>query len=162
MDEYTFKHCPKGHYYQGEECPYCKAQATSFNKKSDVEEPATTLAKCKLCPRSHAYIRENCCPYCGETKVIGYCSMITAFSASLKIIFNTACTVRLDDACIKEVSELKVNYLEYAGHTTWYHIEGFPSFNYKSIIEIRGIKQTGKEFVNMVDLMRAVKAISNK
>ncbi len=37
MDEYTFKHCPKGHYYQGDECPYCKAQSTPLNEISRLD-----------------------------------------------------------------------------------------------------------------------------
>ncbi len=48
MDEYTFKHCPKGHYYQGDECPYCKAQ---------------TAKEFKLCSKGHYYQGDEC-PYC--------------------------------------------------------------------------------------------------
>lgn len=47
MDEYTFKHCPKGHYYQGDECPYCKQMADKF----------------KQCLNGHYYKGVEC-PYC--------------------------------------------------------------------------------------------------
>jgi len=53
MDEYTFKHCPKGHYYQGNKCPYCKAQTTP------LEEPLEVVVVDKFDHSSHPKVCYN-------------------------------------------------------------------------------------------------------
>lgn len=37
MDEYTFKHCSNGHYYQEDECPYCKAKESELKIKKAIK-----------------------------------------------------------------------------------------------------------------------------
>ena len=53
MDEYTFKHCPKGHYYQGNKCPYCKTQTTP------LEEPLEVVVVDKFDHSSHPKVCYN-------------------------------------------------------------------------------------------------------
>lgn len=55
-----FKKCPNGHYYQGDECPFCSND--SSNKKDD--------SKMKVCANQHAYDYDlDVCPFCGDSKV---------------------------------------------------------------------------------------------
>lgn len=161
MDEYTFKHCHKGHYYQGEECPYCKAQTTPHD--NTVEEPVQDLSQVKICPNSHAYgPRLNCCPYCGETKVCGRANIVTAWPGTLKIVFNREICVKINNNSETKVSELEIGYLYYGGYYTYYRIVGLSDFNYKSIIQIEGQRFTGKEFIKWIDFMIGVKEIENR
>ena len=160
MDEYTFKHCHKGHYYQGEECPYCKAQTTPYD--NIVEEPVQDMGHLKTCPNGHAYgPRLNYCPYCGETEVCGQIDLVTGWPGVLKFVFDRELFVRINNNSEKTVSELEIGYLYGGGYNTYYGIVGLSDFNYKSIIQIGRHTFTGKEFIKCVDFMIGVKEVEN-
>ena len=54
----TMKVCPNGHYYQGEECPYCEMQNNRYKEY-------------KVCKNNHIYeTKEDRCPYCSSKE---YC-----------------------------------------------------------------------------------------
>lgn len=53
----TLKHCPNGHYYEGEECPYCIK--FGFERVEEKEY--------KVCKNNHIYeTKEDTCPYCSS------------------------------------------------------------------------------------------------
>lgn len=57
-----FKQCPNGHYYRGDNCPYCQSQQ---------DEPNITYVTVKACPNRHAYDKyKQECPVCGSKEVI--------------------------------------------------------------------------------------------
>lgn len=161
MDEYTFKHCPKGHYYQGDECPYCKTQTTPF-KNIIVEDPIQDMGHLKTCPNGHAYgPRLNYCPYCGETMVNGQVDLITGWPGSLKFVFDEKTSVKINNNPENEVIELEIAYIYGRGYNSAYGIVDLPDFNYKSIIQIGNRTFTGKEFIKWVDFMLSVKGFEN-
>lgn len=56
----SYRQCPNGHYYQGEECPYCKSTKGPLKTKN-----------IKICPRGHGYSEEEQkCPFCDDDRVI--------------------------------------------------------------------------------------------
>ncbi len=142
MDEYTFKHCPKGHYYQGGECPYCKAQTakefklcskghyyqddecpyckTPMRPFDDLAEK-NSIRYMKVCPNDHAYgSEETCCPYCGEPEVCGHHDMTTAILCSITLSFNYKTTLQIDDNQECEVASLEVTFLDHGPRTSYY------------------------------------------
>lgn len=160
MEEYTFKHCSKGHYYQGDECPYCKAQVTPFGN-SIVEDPIHDLGNLKTCPNGHAYgPRLNYCPYCGKTEIEGTVDLLTGWQGSLNVVFVEETYVKVCNVQNK-VSELEIFFLWGYGYKTNYKIIGMPNFDYRSIIQIGKRSFTGKEFIKWVDLMINVKEIKH-
>lgn len=159
MDEYTFKHCPKGHYYQGEECPYCKRQETPFNDA--LEDCPFNNPDVKVCPRGHSYrIQLNRCPYCGETKIVRYWDMRTAWLCSLIITFMDKTNVQIDGISLGESTTLEIGYIRHR-YLSGYTIGGATPINYKSVIQIGTTVFSGKEFVNWVDCMLNIKKIEN-
>ncbi len=158
MDEYTFKHCPKGHYYQGDECPYCKAQmADKFKQcsnghyyqgdecpycKVQTDEKfkdryyplddilvEEELGHLKTCPNGHAYeLQLNYCPYCGETEACGQADL-SGLSGSLKFVFNRETFIKINNGIGNKVSELEISYLGSSGYKTDYRIVGLPDIN---------------------------------
>ncbi len=157
MDEYTFKHCPKGHYYQGDECPYCKAQTTPL-ERTVVEEPVHDLAHLKTCPNGHAYsVQLNFCPYCGETKVCGQTDLMTGWPGLLKFVFDEETSVKISNYTEEYVRELEVRYLYRGFYKTSYSIVGLQNFDYRTMIKIGGRMFTGKEFIKYIDFMIGIK-----
>ena len=159
MDEYTFKHCPKGHYYQGDECPYCKRQEAPFNDA--LEDCPFPHPDVKVCPRGHAYsIQLNRCPYCGEIKIVRYWDMRTAWLCSLIITFMDETIVQVDGISLGESTTLEIDYVRHR-YISGYTIAGASPINYKSVIQIGTTVFSGKEFINWVDCMLNVKKIEN-
>lgn len=152
MDEYTFKHCPKGHYYQGDECPYCKAQLTPFDrKKKDSHQERHYM---NGCPNGHAYDKQLfCCPYCGEKTVVNErVDMVTAWIGDLSIGLKHVTPIKVNGKLIKETSRLDISWAQHT-HRSYYGISGIFDFDYKSKIEIDYIEFTGKQVINLIDYL---------
>ena len=152
MDEYTFKHCHKGHYYQGVECPYCKTQSTPFDEKSNNNIPMSYYMN--GCPNGHAYDNHLfCCPYCGEQKVGNECvDMITAFRGELSIGLKHETPIKVNGKLINETSRLDISWSHHT-HRYGYGISGIPDFDYKSKIEIGAAEFTGRQLIKLIDYL---------
>lgn len=161
MDRKTFRQCPNGHWYQGLECPYCKAK-NNESHDDNVISPQLGASKDKICPHGHSYGRQlNCCPYCGEEEIVAFTNIgeQTLWPASLIITFNHSIVVCVDGAQIKKGFLLEVNYHGVRDRTDYRIFES--PINYKSVIRIGDNVFTGKEFINWVDLMINAKMIDN-
>lgn len=151
--DYTFKHCRKGHYYQGGECPYCKAQKQSFEDVADRDDAIHNL---KTCINGHAYGKSvPRCPYCGEEKVCGSADLITAGVCTLSLEFGSEIAVQIDNYPVVKASELEISYLQHS-HRTGYAIVNLPVFDYRSTIRIGNMSFSGKEFVKWIDTMASM------
>ena len=152
MDEYTFKHCPKGHYYQGEECPYCKTHITPFGDKNNYSHQERYYMN--GCPNGHAYDKHLfCCPYCGEKEVTNErVDMITAWTGELSIGLKHSTPIKINGKLIKETSRLDIRWFQHT-HRGYYGISDIPDFDYKSKIEIGYIEFTGKQIINLIDYL---------
>lgn len=148
MDEYTFKHCPKGHYYQGEECPYCKAQTTPFEGKGNNN----SLHYMNGCPNGHAYDRRLfCCPYCGEHAVDERVDMVTAWTGELSIGLKHEIPIKVNGRLIETTSKIDISWLQHT-HRGAYGISDI-DFDYKSKIEIGDFEFTGKQLIGIIDYL---------
>lgn len=128
--DYMFKHCRKGHYYQGEEFPYCKNQNQSFE---DITY-CNSMRYVKTCLNGHAYEKDNLrCPYSGVTKVCGSADMITAWICEFSMEFKSETIVQVDNYPIVRVSKLEVCYLQHT-HRIGYTIVNLPGFDYRIAI----------------------------
>lgn len=155
--DYTFKHCRKGHYYQGDECPFCnKIQQFTANN-------AVKMSNMKVCINGHAYDRNmELCPYCGEDTCFASADMTTGWYSTLKINFKSKHNVQIDKHPGVEVTSLEISYLQH-NYRTGYHICGLPDFNFKSEIRWEGRVFTGAAFIHLVDfLISEIKGIENK
>lgn len=152
--DYTFKQCSNGHYYQGEECPYCKSQ----DNLEDIPDGVKHIVK--LCPNKHCFEQDlQYCPYCGETEEVSHnFGNGTIFPTSIYMIFDKKCTVKIDGWPAVETMLLDVKFLGGA-YRSHYRIMGLPLFNYKSTIIVGNRKFTGKEFINMIDILADIKGI---
>lgn len=149
--DYTFKHCRKGHYYQGDECPYCKAQKQSF--ENVTEHSIDGMHDLKTCKNGHAYGKDAPrCPYCGEEEVCGFDDQSTALLCELFLEFRSEIIVQIDNHPIIKSSKLDISYLQHT-HRTAYQIANLPIFNYRSTIRIGNMSLSGKEFVKWIDLI---------
>lgn len=147
MDEYTFKHCRKGHYYQGEECPYCKAQQTPFGNNCKNER-----YDMNVCPNGHAYYKNLYpCPYCGEKQIANRIIETSIIPHRIAIEFNYTIPVKVDGQLV-ELSSLDIPYRDF-GRGVSYHITNLPDFDYRSKIEIGGIEYTGRQLIGIIDLI---------
>ena len=183
MNKYTFRHCPKGHYYQGDECPYCKAQMANKLKecpnghyyqgdacpycKHEPERPEAVLIDDLFvhhgqdgrgCPNGHAYDKRlSCCPYCGEIEVDGVRIELvsTVLRCNLSIGLKREMSIRLDGKLIGNTSRIDVSWNQFVRyrHRNGYTISCLPNFDYKSKIEIGGIEYTGKQIINLIDYL---------
>lgn len=166
MDDHSFKQCPNGHYYQGEECPYCNAEPLTDDSK--VEDSTGNLSntgnlsRMKVCPHDHAYnIQLDCCPYCGETRVTDYWDMCTSWFGSVMIYTHGNTLVQIDGKSIDLASPIEISYLQHR-YITGYEICGAPPFNYRSVIKIGQTVFSGKEFINLVEFASHIKEIKPK
>lgn len=152
MDEYTFKHCPKGHYYQGEECPYCKTQMTPLEVKSNNSHQGRHYMN--GCPNGHAYDKHLFrCPYCGEKKVVNErVDMITAWIGNLSIGLKHETPIMINGKIINEISRLDISWAQHT-HRGGYRISGIFDFDYKSKIGIGYIEFTGKQMIKLIDCL---------
>lgn len=152
--DYTFKHCRKGHYYQGDECPYCKAQKQSLEDVTGHDEDS--MHNMKTCMNGHAYYKSALrCPYCGEEKVCGTADMVTAWICELSLEFGSEIAVQIDNYPITKASKLKISYAQHT-HRTGYWIVDLPVFDYRSTIQIGNVSFTGKEFVKWIDTIASM------
>lgn len=148
--DYTFKHCRKGHYYQGDECPYCKAQKQSFEVfkqcpnghyyrgdycpycKEDNQsfEDGFELhdggdmigSRDKVCINGHFYSpHHRCCPYCGENVVKENVDVTTANRTLLKIEFVFEITIEIERFPAFQTKILKLFYTEGFNKTRGYY-----------------------------------------
>lgn len=151
MDEYTFKHCSKGHYYQGEECPYCKAQSTPFIHECNNQPKSYYYNGCS---NGHAYNKDLfCCPYCGDTIIANkYVDMITAFRGNISIELSHDIPIKVNDKFIAETSHLDISWAQHT-HRNDYSVSNMPEFNYKSKIKIGNIELSGKQFTGLIDFL---------
>lgn len=153
--DYTFKHCRKGHYYQGDECPFCKAQKQSFEDFADHDEDH--MGNMKACINGHAYFKSAPrCPYCGEEKVLGSADMITAWMCELSIEFGSEIAVQIDNYPVVKVSKLEIWFAQHR-YSTGYQIVNLPEFDYRSTIQIGNASFTGKEFIKWIDTIASMK-----
>lgn len=152
MDEYTFRHCSKGHYYQGEECPYCKTHMTPFEDKNNYSYQERHYMN--GCPNGHAYNKQLfCCPYCGEKRVVDErVDMITAWIGNLSIGLKQETSIKVNGKLINETSRLDISWAQHT-HRSSYAISGIPDFDYKSKIEIGYIEFTGKQMIRLIDYL---------
>ncbi len=166
MDEYTFKHCPKGHYYQGEECPYCKAQTSPVSRF--VEKDTCAPSRMKVCPNNHGYSQSlSCCPYCGKAEIVRYINGDkTIRFRSLNIPLKKVCFVHCEgnpqevipEENLFKIATLKTTCLEDIryGIRFNYAIDGAyenPFWGSNCIISIGEAHYTVKEFISWVDLL---------
>jgi len=146
MDEYTFKHCPKGHYYQGEECPYCKAQTTPFGINSSDQAERYDM---NVCPNGHAYYKDSCCcPYCGEKRVAERVIETSIIPLEISIKLKHKVPIKVDGRLI-ELSSLNIFYRHFRGGVSY--TTNLDEFDYKSKIEIGYIELTGKQLTGIID-----------
>lgn len=150
----TFKKCPNGHYYQGDECPFCIVQ----NNLEDI--PGKVEHIMKACSNKHCFEQYlQCCPYCGETEEVSHdYGNDTDWPISIYMIFDKKCTVKIDGYPAVETMLLDVKFSG-AVYRSHYRIMGLPSFDYKSTIIVGNRKFTGKEFINMIDVLADIKGI---
>lgn len=150
----TFKQCPNGHYYRGDECPYCIVKNNFEDIPSKVEHIM------KACSNKHCFEQYlQCCPYCGETEEVSHdFGNDTIWPTSIYMIFDKKCTVKIDGWPAVETMLLDVKFLGGA-YRSHYRIMGLPSFDYKSTIIVGNRKFTGKEFINMIDVLADIKGI---
>lgn len=152
--DYTFKHCRKGHYYQGNECPYCKAQKQSFEDVAVHDEDH--MGNMKACINGHAYFKSAPrCPYCGEEKVLGTADMMTAWMCELSIEFGSEIAVQIDSYPVVKASLLEISYLQHR-YQSGYGIANLPVFDYRSTIRIGNASFTGKEFDKWIDTIASM------
>lgn len=148
MDEHTFKHCQKGHYYQGDECPYCKSLMPMHETKAiNIPRPS----ECVGCPNRHAYNRRLfCCPYCGETKVTSqHVDILTAWARYISIELWRSIPIKVDRNPIINTSRLEISWLEHR-YSFGYRISNI-DIDYKSNIEIEDIHISGKQLIAFID-----------
>jgi len=149
MDEYTFKHCPKGHYYQGEECPYCKAQATPFGIDNSNQ---AELYDMNVCPNGHAYYKHDlCCPYCGERHIANRIIETSIVAHEISIELKHKVPIKVDGR-LMELLSLNILYRDF-GRGMSYNITNLYQFDYKSKIEIGYIELTGKQLTGIIDYL---------
>lgn len=155
----SLKQCSRGHYYQGEVCPYCNTKSKPFD--DIIDAPVGHTWDMNVCHNGYAYGEHlNCCPYCGEKEVFDHADMCSLWIGTLKIMLGYEASIKIDKHPECRMKTLEEGYLQHK-YRTDYKIVGMPNFNYKSIILVNGREFTGKEFVNWVDFMIGVEVIEN-
>ncbi|MCM1177781.1 MAG: hypothetical protein NC308_06300 [Clostridium sp.] len=150
MDEYTFKHCPEGHYYQEDECPYCQSEMSFYEAGSNED-----MHYLNVCSNGHAFQREiKFCPYCGEQKVksVGRVLLTSALLGEFSIVLSSNIQIKVDGEVIGCIPELNIVLADHF-YRWGYKVEGIPDIHHDSKIEIGNMSFTGKELIKMIDFL---------
>lgn len=152
--ENGFKLCPNGHYYQGDECPYCKEQNLSVETPLLDDIPRPQHDWC-LCPNGHGYSQnKSYCPYCGETEIVKKVVSPTMliYHVSMELPYGST-SIQIDGYPERELRELTIGLSPYGGRSNYSIC--ISSINYfigvNSIIRIGRSQFTGKKFIEWID-----------
>lgn len=159
MNKTQFMQCTNGHYYQGDECPYCKQTNTQIKYKPFYDDVPYASPGSKVCPEGHCYTNSSVCPYCGDERVVGNADMHTGNGYDI--------IVRSGEQVLKiAIGGQEINcHTLHIGYWVWnwakrhkssYCIERYNEpiyINAASRIQIGNVSLTGKEFIKMCDVI---------
>ena len=153
--ENGFKLCPNGHYYQEDECPYCKEQNLSVETPLLDDIPRPQHDWC-ICPNGHGYSQsQSHCPYCGETEIVKkvVCPTMLYYRVSIELPYG--CTsIQVDSNPEFELRVLTIALNPYGGRSAYsicISSINYYSIGVNSIIRIGSSQFTGKKFIEWID-----------
>ena len=159
--EGQFKQCPKGHYYQGDHCPYCRTK----KQRNNIIH--------KVCANGHCYEHNlTMCPYCDDKEVVDYVKNImeeTVHFIPIHIIENEKnnvedygknITITVNDRvienyeCIYVFTSFSTGYkLSYEITSDLFSKDGHLAIKPDDKILIGRTALTGKEFIKLCDIV---------
>lgn len=152
--ENGFKLCPNGHYYQGDECPYCKEQNLSAEVPllDDITPPQQDWC---ICPNGHGYSQsQSHCPYCGETEIVKkvVCPTMLIYHVSMELPYGRT-SIQIDDYPKQELRVLTIAFSPYGGRSNYSICISSIDYpiRFNSIIRMGKSQITGKKFIEWID-----------
>lgn len=141
-----FKKCPNGHFYEGDNCPYCE----------DVKKKPINMVK--VCPNRHAYnVGHSMCPICDSTAVIDQYESGHDTIEAHPIRFVNPQTVKVNGQYYYDISHIYVNVSRGYKHGYAFskngEFEDYIWIDHDAEIQIGETMIKGKELIKMCDLV---------